>query len=128
MKVKLAKKGGGCKHQLDLSHISGLTQNINVTLHKLTETASLRTVSSPYIAHLQCLKRSRQLIGVVGVISGKGYCQVIAKTGIYKICLLFCLVKLQLLASFEDFEDQLLIVSALLAAKVLNVLHARSLD
>ena len=46
--------------QLDLRQVGRLAQNIDITLHKLAETPSLRSVRAPYISHLQRLKRSRQ--------------------------------------------------------------------
>ena len=99
------------------SKIGRLTQDIDITLHKLTETTSLRTVSSPYISHLKCLKRSRKLVCIIGIISGKRYGQVIAKSGICQIILCFCSIQFQFLASLHDLEDQFFIFTALLAAE-----------
>ena len=43
----------------------GETRYTSGTVHELTETSSLRSVCSPHISHLKCLKRSRKLICVV---------------------------------------------------------------
>ena len=64
----------------------------------------------------------------VGIISGKRYSQVIAKTGIYQICFTFCGIQFQFLTTFQDFEDQFFIFSTLFAAEVFDVLHTWSLD
>ena len=61
MEIQFAKQCGSRHDQLDLCKVCGLTKNIDVTLHELTETASLRTVCSPYISHLQCLEWCRKL-------------------------------------------------------------------
>ena len=128
MEIQFSKKCCSCKYKLDLSKIGRLTQDIDITLHKLTETTSLRTVSSPYISHLKCLKRSRKLIGIVGIISGKRYSQVIAKSGICQIILCFCSIQFQFLASLHNLEDQLFIFTALLAAEILNMFYTGSLN
>ena len=128
MEIQFAKQCGSRHDQLDLCKVCGLTKNIDVTLHELTETASLRTVCSPYISHLQCLEWCRKLAGIVGIISGKRYSQVITKSGVYQICLTLCCIKFQFFSTFEDLEDQFLIFPTLFAAEVLDVLHARSLN
>ena len=128
MEIQFSKKCCSCKYKLDLSKIGRLTQDIDITLHKLTETTSLRTVSSPYISHLKCLKRSRKLVCIIGIISGKRYGQVIAKSGICQIILCFCSIQFQFLASLHDLEDQLFIFTALLAAEILNMFYTGSLN
>ena len=90
--------------------------------------SSLRTVSSPYISHLKCLKRSWKLVCIIGIISGKRYGQVIAKSGICQIILCFCSIQFQFLASLHDLEDQFFIFTALLAAEILNMFYTGSLN
>ena len=128
MEIQFSKKCCCCKYKLDLGKIGRLTQDIDITLHKLTETTSLRTVSSPYISHLKCLKRSRKLVCIIGIISGKRYSQVITKSGICQIILCFCSIQFQFLASLHDLEDQFFIFTALLAAEILNMFYTGSLD
>ena len=128
MEIQFSKKCCSCKYKLDFSKIGRLTQDIDITLHKLTETTSLRTVSSPYISHLKCLKRSWKLVCIIGIISGKRYGQVIAKSGICQIILCFCSIQFQFLASLHDLEDQFFIFTALLAAEILNMFYTGSLN
>ena len=128
MEIQFSEKCCCCKYKLNFSQVSRLTQDIDITLHKLTETTSLRTVSSPYISHLKCLKRSRKLIGIIGIIPGKRYSQVIAETGICQIVLCFCSIQFQFFTSLHDLEDQFFIFTALLAAEILNMFYTGSLD
>ena len=51
-----------------------LTDDIDVALHKLAVTSSLWTVCTPYISHLQCFKRTWQIICIICIISGKREC------------------------------------------------------
>ena len=87
MKTKLSKAGGGSCDQLDLCQICRISQNVNITLHELTVTTLLWAVSSPHISHLQCLKRRRQIIGIVGVIPCQGHRKIITHSLVYQICL-----------------------------------------
>ena len=57
----------------------GETRYTSGTVHELTETSSLWTVCSPYIAHLQCLKRRRQGCRIIGIITYQRYRQVITQ-------------------------------------------------
>ena len=128
MEIQFAKQSSCCHNKLNLSKVSRLAKNIDITLHELTETTSLRTVCSPYIAHLECLKWCRKLSGVVRIISGKRYSQIIAKTGIYQICLTFCSIQFQFFSTFQDLENQFFVFSPLFAAEVFNVLHTWSFN
>ena len=60
---------------------------------------------------------------MIGIIPGQRNGKIIAKTAVCQIIFLFCLGNLQLLSSFHDLKDQFLIISALLAAKILNMLY-----
>ena len=123
MEIQLSEQRCGSKNQFDLSQISRFTQNINITLHKLTETSSLRSVCSPHITHLKCLKRSRKLICVVGIISGKRHSQIVAKSGVNQITFFLCFRKFQFLPTFQDLENKFLILSALFTGKIFNMFH-----
>ena len=128
MKIQFSKERRSSQHQFDLRKVSRLAQDIDIALHKLTETSSLGTVRSPHVTHLQCLERSRKLVGIVGIISGKRHCQIVTQAGIHKVSFLFRGIKFQFLSSFQDLEDQFLIFSALLAGKILNVFHTGCFD
>ena len=60
---------------------------------------------------------------MICIVSCKRYSQIITKSSVYQIRLFFCSLKLQLLATLQDLKDQLLIISPLLAAQVLNMLY-----
>ena len=64
---------------------------------------------------------------MVRIITGKRHSQVIPESSVYQIRLFFCLCQLQLLTTLQDLEDKLLILAALLAVQVLDMLDTRCL-
>ena len=112
-----------CEDQLDLCDIGGFAQDVDIALIELTETSPLRSVRAEDRSDLQRLEGLGQIVHVIGIISDKRNGQIVAKAGIGKIIVRLCFFDLQLLASFQDLEDQLLIVAALLAGQVRKMLH-----
>ena len=60
---------------------------------------------------------------MICIVSCKRYGQIITKSSVYQICLILCSLKLQLFTTLQNLEDQLLVISALLTAQVLNMLY-----
>ena len=118
----LQRRGGG-EDQLDLREVCCLAEDVDVALGELAETASLGTVRSPDGADLQRLEGLRKNCAVVRIIAGQRKGQVVAESAVSEIRLGLCVLQPQLLAALQDPEDQLLVVSALLAGQVLDVLH-----
>ena len=69
--IQLSEQSAGSKDQLYLRKIRRLAQNIDIALHKLAVSSSLRTVCSPDISNLERLKWGRQLVCVVSIITGQ---------------------------------------------------------
>ena len=78
IKIQFAEQRRRRKDQFDLRKIGRFSENIDITLHKLTKTPPLRTVCTPYISHLQRFERHRKFICMIGIIPGKRHGQVIA--------------------------------------------------
>ena len=57
LKTNPAKRCGGCKNQFYLRKVGWFTEYIYITLVKLSESAFLRSVCSPYASYLKCFKR-----------------------------------------------------------------------
>ena len=82
-----SKGSGGSQNQLNFSQAGGISQDINVTLYKLAETALLGTVCTPHTAHLKGLEGAWQIGCVIGVIAGKGEGEVIAQAAVHQVIL-----------------------------------------
>ncbi len=89
-----AKQGCGCQHKLDLGQIGRLSEDIDIALHKLAETAFLRTVCAPYIAHLQCLKGFRQCCRIIGIETAERHGKIITETSVHQIVFRFGIGKI----------------------------------
>ena len=99
MEPDTSKSCGGCKDQLDLRKVRGLTENIDITLGELSVTTTLGTVGTPYIADLQRLEGCRQVIGIIRIESGEGKGQVVTHTIIHNLCFCLCLGNMELLTT-----------------------------
>ena len=82
-----SKGSGGSQNQLNFSQAGGISQDINVTLYKLAETALLGTVRTPHAAHLKSLERTRELCSVIGIITGQRKGEVIAQAAVHQVIL-----------------------------------------
>ena len=128
MEIQFSEHRCRRKDELDLRQIGRLAEDVDVALHELAEAPSLGPVRPPHIAHLQRLEWRRQLICMVRIIPGKGNSQVVAQAAVHQVRFLLRFIDLQLLSPFQNLEDQLLVVSPLLAAQVLDMLHTGRLD
>ena len=99
MEIQLSQQSGSSQDQFNLCQTGGFSQNINIALHKLAETPSLRTVCSPYISHLQRLKRRGKLICIVRIVTGQRDRQIVTKSTVYQIRLFLRCFQFQLLPS-----------------------------
>ena len=50
--IKFSQQCGRSQNQFNLCQIRGFTEDVNITLHKLTEATTLRPVCPPYVSHL----------------------------------------------------------------------------
>src|SRR5699024_7935284 len=94
VKVQFSHQSRCSQDHINLCQESGVSQNVNVTLHKLTETASLRTVCPQHISDVQSLERLRQFIGIIGIEAAERNGKIVAKTAVYQIILGFRLFNL----------------------------------
>ena len=65
---------------------------------------------------------------MIGIIPYQRDRKIISKAAVHEVSLARSIVQLKLFSSFEDLEDQLLIVTAALAGEILDRFHAGRLD
>ena len=116
------------RNQLDLRQAAVVAQNVDVALGKLAEAPLLRVVRAPDVAKLHRLERGRQLLLVVRVVARQRHGQVVAQAVVRQLAVALVQRALKLRAALHHLEDQLLVVAALLAGQVLDVLHHRRFD
>ena len=116
------------RNQLDLRQAAVVAQNVDVALGKLAEASLLRVVRAPDVAKLHRLERGRQLLLVVRVVARQRHGQVVAQAVVRQLAVALVQRALKLRAALHHLEDQLLVVAALLAGQVLDVLHHRRFD